>query len=992
MPEFSEERLEQEILTLGSAVLEQIQAHQRSRLDPQFYTDKLMEFAMRDEALKVSLFRFVDVLPSLDSASSVIRHVQEYFEPVKDRIPGFLQRGFSVSPDSLTSVVVAKAIRQQVRFIADRFIVGETADKAIPALRKIRKQGLAFTVDLVGEAALGQAECREYLDRYKDLLEKLGKATRKWPEAEPIVEGHKAEISPINISVKLSALYSQAKPISTDSTVGFFHEQLTEILSKAKEVGAFVYIDMEDTSLVSPTLEAVKKTLSHPVFRDYSRCGIVLQAYLRRTEKDFEELLPWIRKRGVPIGIRLVKGAYWDTENIYAVQQRWPVPVWQTKRSSDANYEKLSRRLLEEVPLILPAFGSHNVRSLVHACAAAKLGGIPTTEFELQSLYGMGPEVKKAFTDRGFLVREYSPVGALIPGMGYLVRRLLENTSNEGFLRRSTFEKVKPELLLKPPAFDERDTGDLHLKNLQGFHNSPLIDFSIPAQRERVAAALAQFRAAGTTTVYPLVAGAELKTTDSIRSTSPEDTEFSVAKVFLATADDAAAALEKLKEYFPTWAKTPIADRAAVLKKAAELMEANRPELIATIVYETGKPVLEADGDVAEAIDFCAYYAEQAESLFVHKKLRSPLGELNSYWFEPRGVAAVICPWNFPLAIPCGMFAAALVCGNTVVLKPAEQSSLVASKLFSIFLDAGMPVDAAAFLPGRGEEVGALLGVSPTVETICFTGSKQVGLQLIEVGVQRENLGRHVRRVIAEMGGKNAIIVDEDADLDEAVKGVLSSAFGFAGQKCSACSRVIVVGSAYSRFCTRLADAIQSIKVGQASDFGVLLGPVIDRESKQRLDAIIQQAKFDCKVLAENTSAHHLQDRGTFVNPIAFTEIPEGHSLLVDELFGPVLAVIFADSFSAALANAMNSEYALTGAVFSRSPRNIHLALEQFKVGNLYLNRGSTGAIVGRQPFGGAAMSGVGSKAGGPDYLQQFVIPRSASENTVRRGFAPIEG
>jgi len=342
------------------------------------------------------------------------------------------------------------------------------------------------------------------------------------------------------------------------------------------------------------------------------------------------------------------------------------------------------------------------------------------------------------------------------------------------------------------------------------------------------------------------------------------------------------------------------------------------------------------------------------------------------------------------LAIPCGMFAAALVTGNCVVLKPAEQSPVIGRFLFEIFLEAGMPEDVAAFLPGKGEIIGDFLARNHNISTVIFTGSKDVGLKLIEMGGYTNQKQKHVKKVIAEMGGKNAIVIDSDADIDEAVKGVLYSSFGFQGQKCSACSRVYVVSDdVYKIFTSRFAEAISDLKIGPSSDPSSFAGPVISEESKQRIEKIVENAKLSLEVLRENEIAPQIKSMGHFVSPIAFYNVPDDHVIMKEEIFGPVVAIQKVSSFKEGIEKALDSEYRLTGGIFSRSPANIEYAIRNFKVGNLYINRTCTGALVYRQPFGGSHMSGVGSKAGGPDYLIQFVIPRVVSENTMRRGFAP---
>lgn len=985
--------LEKELKELGRDIFQEVSKTTLSVFDPEFYTGKLMDWAMKDEEFKVNLFRFVDVFPTLTSSSSIVRHAQEYFDSVSERIPGILRWGLKVNPDGLSALMGAKLIGQQMKQMASRFIVGEDGKEALKTLREIRRSRMAFTVDLLGEATVSEDESLEYQARYFELIETLGTEVPKWREARPVIDGHKGEITPVHISVKLSALYSQIKPVAHRCSVEVLSERFAEILRRAKEKGIAVKVDMEDSSMTSITLDVVKEVLSTAEFRDYDRCGVVLQAYMRRTEEDLENLLKWVRNRGVPIPIRLVKGAYWDTETLFSRQRSWPNPVWETKSSTDACYERLALRLLESTELIFPAFGSHNIRTLCFAVKAAELLGVSRTQFELQALYGMAEPLKKAFVDRGYLIREYAPVGKLLPGMSYLVRRLLENTSNEGFLRQGFYEHEDIEKLLEKPVTDPADTGKTHLAFNQRaeFKNVPNTDFSLEEKREELAQQISTLKGkfgSKTELIKPCIAGKYDETGHAIESYAPDDPSFKLATLSLANPALAAYAVEDLADFFPTWRDTSTKERAEILFKAADLMEKRRAELNAVIILEAGKPWLEADADVSEAIDFCNYYAHEALKLSTPRRLGNYLGESNLLYYEPRGVTAVISPWNFPLAIPCGMFAASLVMGNTTILKPAEQSSIIASLLFDTFIAAGLPERAAAFLPGLGEEIGPVLVERPEIATIAFTGSKAVGLEIIRRASEHSDNARQIKRVIAEMGGKNAIIVDDDADTDEAVRGVLYSAFGYSGQKCSACSRVIVVGDIYEKFIHRLRQGVQALKVGPASDPGTFVGPVIDSASFTRLNETISSAKSRLKLLSEGDETGKPKQ---CVSPTIFIEVPESDFLFKEELFGPVLAVVRAVDFSEALTKALDSDYALTGAVFSRSPVNIERAVKEFRVGNLYINRGSTGALVMRQPFGGFKMSGVGSKAGGPDYLLQFAIPRAVSENTVRRGFAPEE-
>ncbi|MCC6954346.1 MAG: proline dehydrogenase family protein, partial [Deltaproteobacteria bacterium] len=908
--------LESSIFRLGTEIFQEVEQSTPGIFDPNFYSAKLIDWAMADEEFKVSLFRFVDVFPTLSSSAAIVRHAQEYFEPVAHRIPGILKWGLRVDPDSISAKLAAPIISRQIRAMAERFIVGETPKNALRALRSIRSSGMAFTVDLLGEATLGEQESLEYFQRYTELLDTLLAEVPQWRESRPLIEGHLGERSAVNVSVKLSALYSQSRPLSTSRAIEVLSERLMTIFRKARAGGAYVFVDMEDTSLVSITLESVKRALSDSSLNDYDRCGFVVQAYLRRTEQDVDDILRWARARGTPVGMRLVKGAYWDTETVISRQNQWPVPVWERKSSTDACYERIALTLLQNTQSIYPAFASHNLRSLCFVATAAEALGLPRSAFELQALYGMAEPIKKSFVKRGYLFREYAPVGKLIPGMSYLVRRLLENTSNEGFLRQTFREHEKPEHLLASPSADPTDTGIGHIADRprDRFANLPLMDFSEDAARSRFAKAIDSLRGRVRSTpeiVKPVVEGEYVAANRSLDSISPEDPSLVVARVQLADEALATRAVEGLARSFATWRDTPVARRADILFRAAELMTARRVELAAVMVLEAGKQWAEADGDVAEAVDFLNYYAREALLMAPPRRMGDLPGELNTYFYEPRGITTVIAPWNFPLAIPCGMFAASLVTGNCTILKPAEQTSLIARELYDTFLAAGLPKEVSAFLPGIGEEIGEQLVRDRRISTIVFTGSKKVGLSIVRSAGETVEGQRNVKRVVAEMGGKNAIIVDEDADLDEAVRGVVASAFGFQGQKCSACSRLILVGDIGERFAARLKDAVESLRLGAASDPATSVGPVIDEDAYRRIGEVIRRAKATLTLLCEGVLPA-TSSAGYLIPPTVFIDVPPSHEIFREEIFGPVLAVARVKSFDAALELALDSDYALT--------------------------------------------------------------------------------
>ena len=482
-----------------------------------------------------------------------------------------------------------------------------------------------------------------------------------------------------------------------------------------------------------------------------------------------------------------------------------------------------------------------------------------------------------------------------------------------------------------------------------------------------------------------LIGDRRIGTSETLESLDPGRLSLRVCTSSLADPEHVDAAVRIAHGALATWGSARIEQRAAVLERAAALLAASRSELTMLVVHEAGKPLAEADGDVAEAIDFLRYYARAARALVDRPLVQVP-GERNTMTLRPRGVTAVIAPWNFPLAIPCGMVAGALVMGNPVVLKPAEQTPGVALRLVELMRAAGVPNDALQLVPGLGELVGPALVTHPLVANVVFTGSRAVGLEIVATAAVVQPGQRHVRRVVAEMGGKNAVIVDTDADLDVAVPAIAHGAYGYAGQKCSATSRVIGVGPRFDRMVERLAGVVDALTIGHPSDPAVEVGPVIDAEAVARIAHFRDLAAKEGTVIAER---HDLPNDGHYVGPILAVADDPAARIATEEIFGPFLVALRADDLEHAIALADAGDNALTGGVFSRSPGNVRRVIAGSACGNIYVNRATTGAVVGRQPFGGGRLSGCGLKAGGPDYLLQFADATVVSENTLRQGFAP---
>ncbi|MCK6597171.1 MAG: L-glutamate gamma-semialdehyde dehydrogenase, partial [Bdellovibrionaceae bacterium] len=549
-----------------------------------------------------------------------------------------------------------------------------------------------------------------------------------------------------------------------------------------------------------------------------------------------------------------------------------------------------------------------------------------------------------------------------------------------------TIQEHKNKMALNSPQGDLPN--DILNSLAHSFINEPLLDFAVPQNRQNLQKALIQFQPENIKTVLPQINYQPQPVSEFLNRDNPSDKQQIIAKIGLSTKEMAEKAiLEAHRFWVQEWKKTPAQKRSEFLTRLADLMNKKRFELISTQVYEVGKPWAEADADIAEAIDFCRYYAKNNLEISSPLKVGHVPGENSQYIYKSRGVCVVIAPWNFPLAILCGQVVAALVTGNTVIMKPAEQSSLVALGLYEMIKEIGVPAGAVQFLPGLGEIVGEYLVSHPLTTTIAFTGSKAVGLHILKQAAHVHQGQHHVKKCIIEMGGKNAVIIDSDSDLDEAVDGVLYSAFGFAGQKCSAASRVIVIEEVYDKFSERLVEAARSITIGSAIKPNHYFGPVVDKEAYERIQSLIEKYSLNHKLLFKA----QVSENGYYAPATIFGDVNPDSELAQEEIFGPVVALIKAKNFSEALDYANSTKYALTGGVFSRSPLNIERTKQELECGNMYINRGITGAMVDRHPFGGYKLSGIGSKTGGPDYLKQFTEPICITENTLRRGFAPTE-
>jgi RHH-type proline utilization regulon transcriptional repressor/proline dehydrogenase/delta 1-pyrroline-5-carboxylate dehydrogenase len=970
-----------------------------------WWSDRVMRWAMSHERFKTQLFRLVDVFPAIaHDDDRVASYLEQYFEGVE--IPKLVEIGLSIS-DAVPGghALSALVTRRNVEAMAHQFIAGSDPDSAARRVGELWRQGLLATVDLLGEHTVSSQEADGYAKNALELMTALEEASCQWPWDGALTEGGAGDgarfaVEPVATSVKVSALTAHFYPLGIERAVDEAVARLVPLAKRTVGGRSCLVLDVESFETKEIIHAVMERLCAHPEL-DQAHLGVVVQAYLLEADKDLEWACQLSAGRQVPLTVRLVKGAYWDTETVIAQANGWPPVVHPEKEATDASFERCARRLIAQVPKVRCAFGTHNLRSLSYVIATAQRNGIPPSGYELQLLYGMAEPMVQALRRAGQRVRLYCPVGELVPGMSYLVRRLLENTSNESFVRQRYAEGrslktilAKPHPLPPPEPHPLPPPGGLTEPNrvskprpgpFSPYRPEPPARWRSSSVRSAMGFAVAEVVSRLPRQVPVLVKGRPVACDRSFVSVDPGLPSRVVAEARFASPAEVAMAVDAAVEAQRSWGNWSFEARAGVLLRAAAWMRARRFELAAWQVFEVGKPWGESDADVCEAIDYCEYYAREALRLAAGGPVQSPPGESNALVYEPRGVVAVVSPWNFALAIPTGMVTAALVTGNTVLLKPAEQAPACALLLVEALLAAGLPPDAIGFLPGDGDVTGRALVEDPRVDMIAFTGSRQVGLAINEAAARRNSTRRSVARVVAEMGGKNAIIVDDDADLDEAVLGTVRSAFGYSGQKCSAASRVIVHHRIYDRFIERLAGATSSLVVGHAQEMGTQVGPLIEEAAVQRVEGYLSSCSS--KLLVRVPAP----ENGFFAGPALVEGDDPSAPIATEEIFGPVLVAFAASGLDEAIELANRTDYGLTAGIFSRSPANVAEAVSRLDAGNVYVNRAITGAVVGRQPFGGRKLSGVGSKAGGPDYLVQFTNPKSVSENTMRHGFAPLE-
>lgn len=937
---------EAKIIKQAEKIASNVQKSWYETLNP---IERSLDYASNNPGFKKALLRFVDVLPALDSNKKIKQAFNEYFD--EEDIKEGWGKHIKYAINTLPAWSVGYVLKKGVNMTAQRFMAGFNQSTLLNELHTLSNNGYAFSVDKVGEDVLSAKAADRYADEYTTLIKKLDSF----------------DANQASISIKPTALCARFNPSAPTETINRIYPRLKKIIEAAQEKKLIIYFDMETDQTRNITLSLIKKLLQVTV-PNYERLGIVIQSYHTECLSDADNIINWLRNNDKRLHVRLVKGAYWNEERAQAFRRNWPIPVYENKGKTDSMYEKLAHRLVNAYPYVKPAFGSHNIRSLACGTTLARQADIPDQDWEVQMLYGMGRPIQRAVKRCAIPLRLYVPYGKLLPGMGYLVRRLLENTANQSFLQN----KIKQGNFNKP----DPDSGSASKMTARGYKTIGPRNYSRPHTIEKQSEEYKKQVKETTTTVPVLINGQTIKG-DEFDSHNPSYTSQIVGKISHCKKQHIQKALKKTPNQ---WGASET--RADAIEAVGDALQNRRYELSALITRENGKNWTEADADVMEAIDFCYYYAQQARKIKDERNRDVP-GEINRYQYRPYGPAAIIAPWNFPLAILTGMTTAALVAGNPVFIKPAMATSTIAWE-FVRCLRPHVPDEVVHFLPGSGKQVGERLVKNPTINTVAFTGSRSVGNTIRGIVAQKDETV--MTRTVLEMGGKNAIIVGPSADIDKATAGIIESAFGYQGQKCSACSRVIVHKNCADELQKRLRGAAKALSIKPADNPDCDIGPVINNSAKERLEKAKKKARSEGRVVYDGSVPKNIPD-GHYVAPLIVKQLSPQSDTMQNELFGPILGITTAESIDQAIKIANNVDYALTGGLYSRMPSVINKVKQQFEVGNLYINRDITGAVVGRQPFGGFKQSGKGTKAGGPDYLKHFMLPKTITENITRKGY-----
>lgn len=876
--------------------------------------------------------------------------------------------------------LIRQAVRQAMRIMARQFVMGRSVADALKRAKTSEQSGYSYSYDMLGEAARTDADSHRYLDAYRKAIDAIGKAKNA---GNPITGP--------GISIKLSALHPRYEFAQADRVMSELLPRLESLAVQAMRYNIGLTIDAEEADRLDLSLTLLEAIACNPDFKGWNGLGLAVQAYQKRAYDLIDWLAELARRSERQLMVRLVKGAYWDTE-IKRAQERGldNYPVFTRKVCTDVSYLACAQKLLAARELFYPQFATHNA----HTVAAIMEMAGDCDGFEFQRLHGMGePLYTQLVTGKTDSVacRIYAPVGSHEDLLPYLVRRLLENGANSSFVNRIMDDMAPVEDIIADPLAHASSLSrvphpriplPLQLyadrRNASGLE---LSDMSCVARlKQGIDDAWAQ-----TWSAAPMIPGymtSQAQKQKAVSTHSPADKNLLTGNIINATLSDVKAALDIAALAAPMWNITAVDKRAACLERMAELLEQHMPRLIAMCTKEAGKTVPDGVAEVREAIDFCRYYARQARDSFQRQTLTGPTGQLDQWQLQGRGVFVCISPWNFPLAIFIGQVTAALVTGNAVIAKPAEQTPLIAAAAVELLYQAGIPKNVLQLLPGDGASIGAALVKDSRVAGVAFTGSTDTAWAINRSLAERK---APIARLIAETGGLNTMLVDSSALTEQVVADVLTSGFQSAGQRCSALRILLVQDDVAPRLLTMLAGAMAQLRIGDPAQLSTDVGPVIDKNAlailRRHSTRMKKEAKlvFSCEMPASTKA-------GTFFPPQLF-EI-DSLDQITKEVFGPIVHVMRykAKNLDRIIDEVNGMGYGLTFGIHSRIDSKIRHVISRIKAGNIYVNRNMIGAIVGVQPFGGMGLSGTGPKAGGPHYLGGFTTEQSVSHNTTAAG------
>ncbi|MFN7387666.1 MAG: bifunctional proline dehydrogenase/L-glutamate gamma-semialdehyde dehydrogenase PutA [Lysobacteraceae bacterium] len=982
-PELVQAFMRQYDLSSEEGVLLMCVAEALLRIPDQLTADKLIRDKLGDAAWEKHLGGSSSVLVNASTWGLMLTgRIVTLAEDTRRDVGGAFRRLVARTGEP----VIRLAVRQAMKIMGHQFVMGRTITEALERSLKGANSRYRYSFDMLGEGALTTQDAARYFQAYKDAIGAIGASLRSAGGAESVFAAP-------SISVKLSALHPRYEVGKRARVMAELTPMVLELAQHAKAQSIGFTIDAEESERLELSLDVIGTVFADKSLDGWEGYGLAVQAYQKRAPFVIDELAALARQVGRRMPMRLVKGAYWDSEiKKSQVEGYTGYPVFTRKVNTDVSYLACARRMFAATDALYPMFATHNAQTIAAIHAMSKEGGT-RRDYEYQRLHGMGEDLYAEVIGAdqlGVPCRVYAPVGSHEDLLPYLVRRLLENGANSSFVNRITDARVRAADLVADPVATVRANAlsphphipqprDLFRSQNEPRTNSMGINLANDAQLRELATQINT--AVKPWSARPLVPGATAFGA-TVKVTNPADRREAVGEYLAASEANVQQALANGVKAQPGWDALPAASRAVILEKAADLLEARTPEYMAMCVKEAGKSLSASVAEVREAVDFLRYYALQARELFAPMKLPGPTGESNQLTLHGRGVFVCISPWNFPLAIYLGQVAAALAAGNSVIAKPAEQTTLVAFAATQLLQEAGIPEDVLQFLPGDGATVGAGLTRDPRVAGVAFTGSNETAWAINRTLAARN---APIASLIAETGGQNALIADSSSLPEQVVKDAVASAFDSAGQRCSAARVLFVQDDIADKVMHMLAGAMDELVIGDPGLLSTDVGPVIDEDAKRNLEAHAARMDKEARLIKmaplPGAVAH-----GCFVAPRAY-EL-KSLSQLDREVFGPILHVVRwkADNLDGVINDINGTGFGLTLGIHSRIDATIDHIAKHVRVGNCYVNRNQIGAVVGVQPFGGEGLSGTGPKAGGPHYLAKFATERTLTVNTTAAG------